>query len=265
MTNQINALPHEEGYYTRTSKSIDDWTGENVRGKLLKFLSDNAKPGQKILEVGCGGAELLHYLPKESFYTGCDISDYAIARSRESWSGRENTLFMKNNEDALPLEEKSCDFIISVFAIEHVRNPRKLLGEMERVLKPGGYILLAAPNLELPVSSLNGIRHKSSFYKTWFSFLRICDYLGRIFGKLRFRVIKENYTEKTGLYRKPDDDLRYVASAWEVASFLSSLGLKAVFISRYSGSSLLKKIITKFPCMEYYGTELCLIFNKKAE
>lgn len=48
--------------------------------------------------------------------------------------------------DNLPLEDSSVDFVISSHVIEHFPDPIKALKEWHRVVRPGGFIFVVAPN-----------------------------------------------------------------------------------------------------------------------
>jgi len=45
----------------------------------------------------------------------------------------------------LPIKSNSVDFVINVAMLEHVRDPEEIVGEMERILKPGGRVLAYVP------------------------------------------------------------------------------------------------------------------------
>ena len=47
----------------------------------------------------------------------------------------------------LPLADNQFDYILFYETLEHVAAPEKLIGELGRVLKPGGYMLLTTPNV----------------------------------------------------------------------------------------------------------------------
>jgi len=49
-------------------------------------------------------------------------------------------------EYEIPLPDDSIDVVISGQTLEHVRNPFRLVTEMRRVLKPGGYVVIIAPS-----------------------------------------------------------------------------------------------------------------------
>ena len=50
--------------------------------------------------------------------------------------------------DLSNVEAHSYDFVLSCHSLEHVANPLKALREWKRILKPGGFLILAVPNKE---------------------------------------------------------------------------------------------------------------------
>ena len=48
--------------------------------------------------------------------------------------------------DISTVESGSYDFVLSCHSLEHVANPLKALREWNRVLKPGGFLIIALPN-----------------------------------------------------------------------------------------------------------------------
>lgn len=258
MTNKI-----DHKYYKKASgNKFDSGDRENI----INFISNTHTADNSLLEVGCGTGEILNSLPSDIRYTGVDVSQHAINLAKEKNHKYANFVVLKEDIDILPFNEESFDFVVSVFSLEHFKYPQKYLKEMVRVLKKGGYIIILAPNLELPISKLNAVRHKSIFYNTILTFKRLIDYVLRIFNIWRFRPINPNYTEVTGKYEKPDDDLRYIVSSYEVISFLREHRCKIISAKRFKSSptvkSFLQKIITYLPTMEYYGTELFVIMEK---
>jgi len=55
----------------------------------LNFINENVRPemGDLILDIGCGPADLLDYLP-EVYYWGFDVSEAYIAKAKKKYSGR---------------------------------------------------------------------------------------------------------------------------------------------------------------------------------
>lgn len=97
------------------------------------------RPGERILEVGCGRGHLtkrLQDLGAEA--VGIDANpqaaDVAIARDIRA---------MRVEDLAFP--DEHFDKVVSVHTIEHVLPLERALAEMARVLRPGGTMLLIYP------------------------------------------------------------------------------------------------------------------------
>lgn len=113
--------------------------------KLLK-LSDIDKP-YTILDLGCGRGETLNYFKKLNSklkWYGIDIDNSPEVMSRTMRSEK----FITFNGINIPFEDNNFDLIFSRQVFEHVKNPRELLSEVNRVLKPGGYFIGSTSHLE---------------------------------------------------------------------------------------------------------------------
>jgi SAM-dependent methyltransferase len=58
--------------------------------------------------------------------------------------GKNVDLIMKS-EYEIPEEDEAFDYVISGQTLEHCRNPFRLVGEMARILRSGGIMILVAP------------------------------------------------------------------------------------------------------------------------
>lgn len=140
--NDAFAREHDiDQYYARASWLIR-WV-EGRRLKLVRHLLD-ARPGHRVLEVGCGGGHVLRMF-RECVLTGVDVSGEMIARARRNLAGLNVTL-LKGQLDQLPLPEGGFDRIICTEVLEHVVNPEALLAGMRRLLAPGGRAVVTIPN-----------------------------------------------------------------------------------------------------------------------
>jgi len=100
-----------------------------------------------ILEVGCGvGAQtaiLLRRFPRLKI-TGVDFSDDQLSRAREHLAslpyaqGRYEIL--KMDAKALEFKGKTFDGAFLCWILEHIPQPKQVLSEVRRVLKPGGRV-----------------------------------------------------------------------------------------------------------------------------
>jgi SAM-dependent methyltransferase len=104
---------------------------------------------KKVLDYGCGsgyGSALIsdHCLE----VIGIDISLEAISFAKKNYSSQNvSFLSLKKAEDSpLPFPDETFDVVLSFQVIEHIRDTTTYLEEMNRVLKPGGQILISTPN-----------------------------------------------------------------------------------------------------------------------
>jgi ubiquinone/menaquinone biosynthesis C-methylase UbiE len=78
-------------------------------------------------------------------FTGLDLSSPAIgiAQGKSVGAGvSERTRWVVGDVESLPFPDNSFDMVINVNMLHMVRNPIKMLNEMERVLKHGGLFML---------------------------------------------------------------------------------------------------------------------------
>ncbi|GAA1882048.1 class I SAM-dependent methyltransferase [Asanoa iriomotensis] len=97
----------------------------------------------RVLEVAIGtGRNLDHYTP-EVTVTGVDLSPEMLARARRRAAdlGRAADLHEADAEH-LPFGDASFDTVACAFSLCSIPNPRGAIGEMWRVLTPGGTLLL---------------------------------------------------------------------------------------------------------------------------
>ena len=96
-----------------------------------------------ILDVGCGsGSNSLALAAKGHKVRGVDISEEGIARYRShGFDGHVVDL-----ESGIDYPDGTFDLAFCSEVIEHMTSPEILAGEMFRVLKPGGRLVLSTPN-----------------------------------------------------------------------------------------------------------------------
>lgn len=104
----------------------------------------------KVLDVGCGSGDLVvFYVTKGLCYTGVDLSSSMIERANSNYSefvGEKKAFFQVADCENLPFKDGEFDALSAVALIEYLPEPAKALGEIYRVLKPGGYLLITVPN-----------------------------------------------------------------------------------------------------------------------
>lgn len=140
--NDAFAREHDiDQYYAKASPLIR-WV-ERRRLALVRSLLD-ARPGHRLLEVGCGGGHVLQMFP-ECHLTGVDVSGEMLARARRNLKDLPVELH-KGEISRLKLPAGGYDRIICTEVLEHVVDPDELLAGMLRLLAPGGRIVVTIPN-----------------------------------------------------------------------------------------------------------------------
>jgi SAM-dependent methyltransferase len=111
-----------------------------VAAKLVRFAGVQA--GQKLLDVGCGtGVVAVTAARLGAQTTGLDLTPALLEKARENAAIAGVSIeFHEGDVEALPFKDAGFDVVLSQFG--HIFAPRPLvaIGEMLRVLRPGGRI-----------------------------------------------------------------------------------------------------------------------------
>jgi SAM-dependent methyltransferase len=92
-----------------------------------------------VLDVGCGAQPFRPLLGPSARYLGIDTTD----AKRDFGYEISDTLYFEG--DSWPVDSESVDCVLCTETLEHVLEPPKLLAEAQRVLRPGGRLLLTVP------------------------------------------------------------------------------------------------------------------------
>jgi SAM-dependent methyltransferase len=95
----------------------------------------------RILDVGCGTGANLLMLSKYGEAEGVDVSEDALAFCRER--GLDKVRLGAAEE--LPYEDNTFDLVTAFDVVEHIDDDLAGLSEMQRVLRPGGRVLVFVP------------------------------------------------------------------------------------------------------------------------
>lgn len=137
---------HYDGSYLRTT--------EDVLGGLKKSSYEYFKEvkDSKIADLGCGiGRDIQmmsQMLDPSNHYIGIDHDEELLSQARNA--GGEKLEFIKADAESLPFEDSSIAGLRTERMFQHLKNPLKVLAEIERVLEHQGKIVV----LETDWSSL---------------------------------------------------------------------------------------------------------------
>lgn len=112
--------------------------------KLASFF--DGKPVHRVLDIGTGSGDFIQLISNvfspEVQITGVDPSPDALAEARKgNYQSKVNFLQMEGEN--LLFENETFDVVCLSNAMHHLANPGKTFSEMKRVVKPGGWLLIA--------------------------------------------------------------------------------------------------------------------------
>ena len=111
----------------------------DIRWARTMWIYDNVRRGSSVLDLGCGAGVLALLKRKNIFLTGIDISADCAAVAQRNGYDQAHT----GNLMDLPFADQSVDYVVSLDVMGHIEfsEKDKVLGEIKRVLKPGGVTL----------------------------------------------------------------------------------------------------------------------------
>lgn len=139
-------VPHGAPDAARLGNPSFVWrTGQVRRLAIIERYAPLA--GRRVLDLGCGVGQYVRAFQREGARAyGCDIEATRLRTAREAGTPG---LAMAVGE-ALPYRDGAFDVVLLNEVIEHVRDDRLTLHEVERVLAPGGTAIIFAPNRLYP-------------------------------------------------------------------------------------------------------------------
>lgn len=140
--------------------------------ELVRDLVDRLAPCslQHILDAGCGTGQVTRAVQEScptARVTGLDAS--AAMLERAARRGRWAELALVDLDGPLPFPDRWFDAIVSSNVLYSLPRPAFTLGELGRVIKPGGRLVLATPASEFRLGALvtdqlaRGWRHRARF------------------------------------------------------------------------------------------------------
>lgn len=108
------------------------------------------QPGMRVLDVGCGnGMHSLRAVARGASAVALDGNDVNLQAGVRlaAAQGADRVAFLKADiEQPLPVQSGQFDAALLLDVIEHVYRRQELLAEIHAALRPGGVLLVSAPN-----------------------------------------------------------------------------------------------------------------------
>ncbi len=133
------------GRLMQGGKAADEqrnWQETTLYADVLDALAQHA-PGKRVLEIGCGTGDLLLHLSKSGF----DASGVEIAKAAADFANaRDLRVHHGAFEDYAAAEASSLDAVLMMNVLEQTRDPIEVIRQCNRVLVPGGTLIVRSGN-----------------------------------------------------------------------------------------------------------------------
>lgn len=146
----LRALSEERDLHMDMLREV----GERSDAHVIRYQLAAAliRPGDHVLDSACGlgyGSHLLARLTGCASVLGVDGSDYAVRYAQMNFAAVEPRLQFDKAwlpQDLARLADRRFDVIVSFETLEHIADPEGLLAQFNRLLRPGGRIIVSVPN-----------------------------------------------------------------------------------------------------------------------
>ena len=133
------------GFYER--RILPTLIHQGMRQRRLRPIRERAlaPAAGRVLEIGIGSGLNLPFYPRDlDAVIGLDPSPELLARARREavWS-RSPVELRRGSAEAIPLDDESVDTVVATWTLCSIPDVGAALGEIRRVLRPGGRFLFA--------------------------------------------------------------------------------------------------------------------------
>lgn len=173
------AQEHELSSWIETdmdeAKLLARWREDLPR---IEMVTGKISRETKVLDVGCGPVPLLHLLPRARLMVAADPLNKEY---QKKYPRKDHILYKDFCAEEIPYNDHSFDLIFCINALDHMKNPRKALREIFRVLDKGGFLYLEYENtspLMRFLQRLGYAKHLSEYHPHLISTAAVLKSLG---------------------------------------------------------------------------------------
>jgi methionine biosynthesis protein MetW len=136
---QVDLRDYYDDHWTHVPEGGVDFT-------RLQFVIDEVEPGERVLDSGCGPGFLAGMLLDH----GCEVTCIDVSRvgpERTRARGVSNAQQVDLDTDPAPFEDGSFDTVVANSNLEHLFYMHRHIGELARLVRPGGKFIWLVPNI----------------------------------------------------------------------------------------------------------------------
>ncbi|MEN6317938.1 MAG: methyltransferase domain-containing protein [Syntrophaceae bacterium] len=183
---------------------LDMWYKDSITGRHDKHEKDferlfsllSLKPGDQVLDIGCGTGVLVPFILERITETGIlyelDYAEKMIETNRSRHTGK-NIRFIIADVENTPLDDASCDVVICFSCFPHLHDKEKAMTTLSGILKPHGTFVVSH------FDSSEGInKHHGSCYAVMHDHLPDEANMRALFQKVALNI--EAFIDEPGFY-----------------------------------------------------------------
>ncbi|MBN1781639.1 class I SAM-dependent methyltransferase [bacterium] len=247
---------------------------ETDYGKYAEVIRRYTPENGKVLDLGCGtyrSPSVIHALGFQT--TGCDLfSPDKLREYRNAVSGSDIRLISYDGR-SLPFEDSSFDTAASLCMFEHLSDADRILTEMLRILKPGGRLIIMAPNMSGPHRGVLGLIRLAGgasrfwqFRNPWQCLVFILRALGwTITGFFRkpgtFYYMVPLMENGRFVFEQPDDDAIQMNCPVLFRNWFRAAGCGVLEFNSRCGDSHCARLFNR--CLPWFATFVQIVAEKK--
>jgi SAM-dependent methyltransferase len=119
------------------------------------LVREHLRPESRVLDLGCGRGGLVEQLDHPlHLLTGLD-PDFQSLREHRLAGSQPPLARVAGLSHRPPFEDGSFDLVCASWVLEHLSNPSSDLGQIARILRPGGIFIFITPNKGHPLVRFN--------------------------------------------------------------------------------------------------------------
>lgn len=139
-----------------------NWYAQSIKENILQRLWHTTRFREvgklipvtrgKILDIGCADGTFTKVIlehSKAKKIVAVDVLESSVSYAKRRFARSKKLFFKVADAHKLPFKNKEFDAVFCLEALEHVENPRRVVQEMHRVLKNGGYAIILVPSENL--------------------------------------------------------------------------------------------------------------------
>jgi ubiquinone/menaquinone biosynthesis C-methylase UbiE len=139
--------------YDLTADMYEERYETEQQAKYGSALGNVDLAAKRVLDVGCGtGLFFSHAAACARMVVGVDISRKLLVKAKAEANKHGNVFVLQADADHLPFSAASFEAVFAFTVLQNMPNPSETLGELKRVAKPSGNVVVTGLKKAFPLT-----------------------------------------------------------------------------------------------------------------